>query len=127
MGIRGEPIPPGWPWQSGYAERLIGTIRRECVNHLIVFGEAHLRWSLREYAAYYNGLRTHRALNQDSLVHHAVLSIGAITSGPPRLFETVAVIARYLGSCRLRRTSVLSPAMTPCELWTFTQGGRRPT
>jgi hypothetical protein len=46
-----------------YAERLIGTIRRECVDHLIVFGEAHLRRNVREYAAYYNGVRTHRALD----------------------------------------------------------------
>jgi transposase InsO family protein len=43
MGIRDKPIAPGSPWQNGYAERLIGTIRRECVDHLIVFGEAHLR------------------------------------------------------------------------------------
>ena len=55
MGIRDRPIAPGSPWQNGYAERLIGTIRRECVDHMIVFGEAHLRRILREYAAYYNG------------------------------------------------------------------------
>ncbi len=55
MGIRDKPIAPGSPWQNGYAERLIGTIRRECVDHMIVFGEAHLRRILREYAAYYNG------------------------------------------------------------------------
>jgi transposase InsO family protein len=72
MGIRDKPIAPGSPWQNGYAERLIGTIRRECVDHLIVFGEAHLRPILREYAAYFNGLRTHRALNQDAPVHRAV-------------------------------------------------------
>jgi transposase InsO family protein len=82
MGIRDRPIAPGSPWQNGYAERLIGTIRRECVDHLIVFGEAHLRRILREYAAYYNGSRTHRALNQDVPVHRPVQSIGAITSRP---------------------------------------------
>ena len=59
-------------WQNGYAERLIGTIRRECVDHLIVFGEAHLRRMLREYEAYYNGSRTHRALNHDAPVHRPV-------------------------------------------------------
>jgi len=80
MGIRDRPIAPGSPWQNGYAERLIGTIRRECVDHLIVSGEAHLRRILREYAAYYNGVRIHQALNQDSPVHRAVLSIGEITS-----------------------------------------------
>src|SRR5262249_21794305 len=41
MGIRDKPIAPGSPWQNGYAERLIGTIRRECLDHLIVLGEAH--------------------------------------------------------------------------------------
>jgi hypothetical protein len=65
---------------SQYGAGLIGMIRRECVDHLIVFGEAHLRRILREYAAYYNGLRTHRALNQDAPVHRAVEPIGAITS-----------------------------------------------
>ena len=82
MGILDRPIAPGSPWQNGYAERLIGTIRRECVDHLIVFGEAHLRRILREYAAYYNGARTHRSLNGDSPVHRVVQRIGAITSRP---------------------------------------------
>ena len=58
MGIRDKPIAPGSPWQNGYAERLIGTIRRECVDHLIVFGARHLRRVLREYAVYYNSSRT---------------------------------------------------------------------
>jgi transposase InsO family protein len=82
MGIRDKPIAPGSPWQNGYAERLIGTIRRECLDHLMVFGEAHLRRTLREYAAYYNGLRTHRALSQNTPVHRAVQNTGAITSQP---------------------------------------------
>ena len=42
MGIRDKPIVPGSPWQNGFAERLIGSIRRECVDHLVVMGEAHL-------------------------------------------------------------------------------------
>ena len=62
MGIRDKPAAPGSPWQNGYAERLIGTIRRECLDHLIVLGEAHLCRILHQYAAYYNGIRTHRAL-----------------------------------------------------------------
>jgi transposase InsO family protein len=80
MGIRDKPIAPGSPWQNGYVERLIGTIRRECVDHLIVFGEAHLRRIVREYAAYYNGVRTHRALDLDAPVHRAAHTIGAIKS-----------------------------------------------
>jgi len=52
MGIRDKPIAPGAPWQNGFAERLIGSIRRECVDHFIVFGEAHLRRILQAYARY---------------------------------------------------------------------------
>ena len=62
IGIRDKPIAPGSPWQNGFAERLIGSIRRECVDHVIVFGEAHLRQILMKYAAYYNELRTHRSI-----------------------------------------------------------------
>ena len=54
MGIRDKPIAPGSPWQNGFAERLIGSIRRECVDHIVVLGEAHLRRILTRYAAYYN-------------------------------------------------------------------------
>ena len=50
MGIRDKPIAPASPWQNAFAERLIGSIRRECVDHIIVLGEAHLRRILRCYA-----------------------------------------------------------------------------
>jgi transposase InsO family protein len=66
MGIRDKPISAGSPWQNCFAERLIGSIRRECVEHLIVFGEQHLRRVLRSYALYYNDIRTHRSLNKDA-------------------------------------------------------------
>ena len=82
MGIRDKPIAPGSPWQNGYAERLIGTIRRECLDHLIVLGEAHLRRNLGEFVAYYNKSRTHRALSQDAPIHRAIERLGAITSRP---------------------------------------------
>ena len=59
MGIRDKPTPPASPWQNGFAERLIGSIRRECVDHLVVLGEAHLRRILRFCARYYNEIRTH--------------------------------------------------------------------
>jgi hypothetical protein len=62
MGIRDKPIAPASPWQNGFAERLIGSIRRECVDHIIVLGEADLRRILKSYADYYNGVRTHRSL-----------------------------------------------------------------
>ncbi len=53
-GIRDKPIAPSSPWQNGFAERLIGSIRRECLDHVIVSGEAHLRRILKSYADYYN-------------------------------------------------------------------------
>ena len=57
MGIRDKPTAPRSPWQNPYVERLIGTIRRECLDHIIVFGEAHLRRILGRYAAYYSVCR----------------------------------------------------------------------
>ena len=69
MGIRDRPMTPASPWQSGFAERLIGSIRRESVNHMIVLGEAHLRRSLKSYAQYDDGVGTHRSLNKDALEH----------------------------------------------------------
>jgi hypothetical protein len=80
MGIRDEPVAPGSPWQIGYAVRLIGTIRWECLDHLIVFGEAHLRWVFGEFAAYYNESRTHSARNQDA--PPSIECLGVITSRP---------------------------------------------
>ena len=53
MGIRDHPTAPRSPWQNGHVERLIGSIRRESLDHLIVFGEAHLRGVLKVYASYY--------------------------------------------------------------------------
>ena len=55
MGIRDRPTSPRSPWQNGYAERLIGSIRRECVDYIIVLGERHLRHVLTSYMEYYNG------------------------------------------------------------------------
>jgi hypothetical protein len=51
MGIREKPTAPASPWLNGFAERLIGSIRRECVDHIIVLGEAHLRRILKSYEA----------------------------------------------------------------------------
>src|ERR1035437_10091047 len=59
MGIRDKPTAPASPWQNGFAERLIGSIRRECLDHIIVFGEAHLCRILRSYACYYNHASHH--------------------------------------------------------------------
>src|SRR5882762_6047111 len=80
MGIRDKPTAPGSPWQNGFAERLIGSIRRECADHIIVFGEAHLRRILRSYACYYNGIRTHRSLDKDAPISRPVQRTGVINS-----------------------------------------------
>ena len=80
MGIRDKPVAPASPWQNAFAERLIGSIRRECVDHLIVFGERHLRRILRCYAHYYNEIRTHRSLNKDAPISRAVQRIGIVKS-----------------------------------------------
>jgi transposase InsO family protein len=82
MGIRDKPISAGSPWQNCFAERLIGSIRRECVDHLLVFGERHLRRVLRSYAEYYNEMRTHRSLNKDAPLYRPVQRIGRILPRP---------------------------------------------
>ena len=80
MGIRDKPTAPASPWQNGFAERLIGSIRRECVDHIIVLGEAHLRRILKSYTKYYNRVRTHRSLTKDAPVSRPVQRTGVIKS-----------------------------------------------
>ena len=82
MGIRDKPIAPASPWQNGFAERLIGSIRRECLDHFIVLGEAHLRRVLRTYAGYYNQITTHRSLDKDAPISRPVERTGNISSRP---------------------------------------------
>jgi transposase InsO family protein len=62
-GIRDRPTSARSPWQNGYAERLIGSIRRECLDHVVAFGERHLRHILTSYQKYYNEVRTHLSLH----------------------------------------------------------------
>jgi len=69
MGIRDKPTAPASPWQNGFAERLIGSIRRECLDHIIVLGEEHLRQILKNYAAYYNGVLRGAANNAARIFH----------------------------------------------------------
>jgi transposase InsO family protein len=80
MGIRDKPTAPASPWQNGFAERLIGSIRRECVDHIVVLGETHLRRILLTYARYYNDIRTHWSLNKDAPVSRPVQRTGDIKS-----------------------------------------------
>jgi transposase InsO family protein len=78
--IRDKPIAPASPWQNGFVERLIGSIRRECVDHIIVLGEAHLRRILKFYARYYNETRTHLALDKDAPISRPVQRTGVVRS-----------------------------------------------
>ena len=83
------------PWASGTSlphqprlgrmalpDRLIGSIRRECLDHIIVFGEAHLRRIPRSYARYYNDIRTHRSLDKDAPAVRPVQRTGILSSHP---------------------------------------------
>src|ERR1700676_2073387 len=80
MGLRDTPPAPASPWQNAFVERLIGSIGRECVDHIIVLGEVHLRRILKSYAASYNDIRTHRSLDKDAPVSRPVQRTGVISS-----------------------------------------------
>jgi transposase InsO family protein len=80
MGIRDRPIAPRSPWQNGHVEQLIGSIRRECLDHVVVLGEKHLRRLPANYCIYYNEVRTHRALDKDAPFHRPTQTVGYIAS-----------------------------------------------
>jgi len=80
MGIRDRPTSFRSPWQNSYAERVIGTIRRECLDHIILVNEAHLRRVLSAYVQYYNSARTHRSLAKDAPNRRSVERSGAVTA-----------------------------------------------
>jgi transposase InsO family protein len=82
MGIRDTPTAPASPWQNGFAERLIGSIRHECLDHIVVLDEAHLRRILRSYARYYNDIRTHRSLDRDAPAVRPIQRAGSIKAWP---------------------------------------------
>ena len=82
MGIRDRPTAPRSPWQNAYVERVIGSIRRDCLDHIIVLGEAHLRRILKAYVSYYNGARTHLSLQKDAPFPRPIERVGRISSTP---------------------------------------------
>jgi transposase InsO family protein len=82
MEIRDHPTAPRSPWQNGHVERLIGSIRRESLDHLVVFGEAHLRNVLKAYASYYNKVRPHLSLDKDAPDFRSTQKIGCIVAIP---------------------------------------------
>ena len=83
MGIAEVVSAPASPWQNPYVERLIGSIRRECLDHLIIVNEAHLRRVLMTYVRYYHRTRTHLGLEKDTPDHRPVAtSTGPIVATP---------------------------------------------
>lgn len=82
MGIHDYPTAPRSPWQNGHAERLIGSIHRECLDHAVVFGEVQLRRILAAYAGYYNELQTHLSLDKDTLAYRSIQRLGQIAERP---------------------------------------------
>ena len=82
LGIE-EPISaPRSPWQNCYVERLIGSIRRECTDHIIPMGERHLLRTLREYVENYNEVRTHQALGGNAPVARVAENLGDVVGTP---------------------------------------------
>src|SRR3977135_1799090 len=82
INIRDRPTSPRSPWENGYAERLIGSIRRECLDHVVVFGERHLRHILLSYMSYHNQARTHLSVNKDAPSPRTVHAVGRIVPTP---------------------------------------------
>ena len=80
MDKRGKPIAPASPWPNGFAKRLIGSIRRECLDHLVIGSEARLRRILQAYDCCYNKIRTSRSLDIDARAIRAVERVETITS-----------------------------------------------
>ena len=66
LSIEEVVTAPRSPWQNPYSERVIGSLRRECLDYVVVLGEKHLRRIMRHYLSYYHGARTHLALEKDA-------------------------------------------------------------
>ena len=84
LGIQQVLTAPRAPWQNPFVERLIGSLRRECFDHVIVLDERHLKRMLREYVDYYHACRTHLSLEKDAPEPRLVESpaIGSVTVVP---------------------------------------------
>jgi hypothetical protein len=82
MGIRDRPTAPRSPWQNAYAERLIGSIRREVLDHVVVLGERHLRHLLSSCMTYYKEARTHLSLDKDAPIPREVQGAAGSSQNP---------------------------------------------
>jgi hypothetical protein len=118
MGIRDRPTAARSPWQNGYCERAIGSIRRDCLDHVVVPGERHLRHLLRCYANYYNRSRTHLSLDKDSPVRRPVHAVGYVEARPvcesarsrdPAKFKQIRYLPRRSASGPHAKTQPVHP------------------
>jgi transposase InsO family protein len=82
LGINEVISAPRSPWQNPFVERVIGSVRRECTDHIIPMGESHLRRVLSEYVAYYNESRTHQSLGGNTPEPRSVQSVGQVIAEP---------------------------------------------
>jgi len=109
IGIRDRPTSPRSPWQNAYAERLIGSIRRECLDHVVVLGERHLRHVLLSYMNYYNGTRTHLSLDKDSPYRALLRGQGVLFAA-----QSSADCITNMSGFDLRQAQVLSTSSEKC-------------
>ncbi len=79
IGLSEILTAPASPWQNAYAERAIGTIRRECQDHAFILGEQHLRRTIKRFVGYYNGVRTHLSLEKDAPKRRPIQFLGSGT------------------------------------------------
>src|SRR5438309_8697406 len=112
MGIREVLTAPHSPWQNPFAERLIGSIRRECLDHVLVLSERHLRRALTGYFAFYHRSRTHLALQKDTLDERPIErpELRTVVQIPEvgGLHSTIATSAG-------RRSSIARPVLTAID------------
>jgi hypothetical protein len=102
LGIRDRPTAPKSSWQNAYVERLIGSIRRECLDQVIVLRESHLRRIVSLYASYYNEARTHLSLGKDAPISRPIERFGRLTAepmvgGPASSLRSNVVLGRHNG------------------------------
>src|SRR2546421_9589397 len=127
MGIQDRPASYRSPWQNGYVERLIGSIRRECTDHLIVLNAEHLRRILAKYATYYNDVRTHISLGKDAPCRRPIERFGDIVSYPIRKVseDLRKVITDPDLKKKIATRGSYTRAMSPAEAVTFVQTEQR--
>src|SRR6266851_9572725 len=98
---------PRSPWQNAYVERVLGSIRRECLDHMVIFNERHLRRVLSSYVDYYQGTRTHLSLDKDCPDPRPIMHAGSERWSPSRKSAACITVtnvsppdsSRILGPC----------------------------